>query len=279
MREVIAALAEALQHDEPVALATVVDVQGASPAQLGFKMALWPDGRAVGTIGGGGLEQHVRDAAALALREGRPRLAHYTLREQGADAVGMACGGEVSIFIDVFQPLPRLLIVGGGHLGRPLAEMARLAGWSVDIVDLRPERGTVPELDPSAITPWTYVVIVTATHATDQETLRRVLDSPAAYIGMIGSRRKVRTIFNELQSEGLSADRLARIRAPIGLDLGGRSPAEIAVAILAEIIQVRYGGSGEPRMLGSEVLRQIELAAPAAAAGERSSELEQAHEA
>jgi len=265
MKDVISALDEALQHDELVALATVVDVRGASPAQLGFKMAIWPDGRVVGNVGGGGLEQHVRDAAALALREGRSRLAHYTLREEGPDAVGMACGGEVSVFIDVCQPSARLLIVGGGHLGRPLAEMARLAGWSVQVVDQRPERGTLAELDPSSITPWTYVVIVTETHATDQETLRRVLDSPAAYIGMIGSRRKVRAIFHQLQSEGMSGERLARVRAPIGLDLGGRSPAEIAVAILAEMIQVRHGGSSEPRMLGADGLRSFQQAGPPAA--------------
>jgi len=249
MREVISAVDAALEHNEAVALATVIEVKGASPAQLGFKMAIWSDGRVVGNVGGGGLEQHVRQDAALALREGRSRLERYALSEEGPDAVGMSCGGQVTIFIDVYQPVPRLLIVGGGHLGRPLAEMARIAGWVVDIVDSRPERGTATELDPSAITPWTYVVIVTETHATDQETLRRVLDTKAAYIGMIGSLRKVRTIFEQLQAEGVPAEKLAPIRAPIGLDLGGRSPAEIAVAILAEMIQVRYGGTSKPRML------------------------------
>jgi xanthine dehydrogenase accessory factor len=252
MRDVISALDDAIAHNEPVALATVVEVKGASPAQAGFKMAICADGRAVGNVGGGGLEQHVREDAAAALREGRSRLAHYALQEDGPNAVGMACGGQVTVFIDVYGPVPQLLIVGGGHLGRPLSELAHIAGWSVDVVDVRPERGTLPQLDPAAIRLWTYVVIVTETHESDRETLRRVLDTPAAYIGMIGSLRKVRAIFEQLQAEGVPQEKLAPVRAPIGLDLGGRSPAEIAVAILAEMIQVRYGGTSRPRMLWPE---------------------------
>jgi len=108
----------------------------------------------------------------------------------------------------------------------------------------------VPQLDLAAITPWSYVVIMTETHAADQQALRQVLDTPAAYVGMIGSRRKIRAIFDDLQAEGVPAERLARVRAPIGLDLGGRQPAEIAVAILAEIVQVRCGGTGQSLAIG-----------------------------
>ena len=246
MREIITALDEAVQRNEPAALATVVEVKGGSPAQVGFKMLIRPNGTVVGNVGGGELEQRIRDEAAAALRDGRPRLAHYALREKGPDAVGMVCGGEVTVFVEPYQPAPTLLIVGGGHIGCPLADMARLAGLNVEVVDVRPERATVPQFDPAAITPWTYVVIITETHAADEQTLRQVLDTPAAYVGMIGSRRKIRAIFDALQAEGASAERLSRVRAPIGLDLGGRQPAEIAVAILAEIVQVRYGGTGQP---------------------------------
>jgi len=247
MRETITALNEALQGDEPVALATVVEVKGASPAQVGFKLLVRPDGSAVGNLGGGALEQRVREEAVVALREGRSRLVHYTLREEGPDAVGMLCGGEVTVFVEVYQPAPTLLIVGGGHIGQPLAEMARIIGFNVQVVDVRPERATVPQLDPAAITPWTYMVLITEDHVTDEQALRQVLDTPAAYVGMIGSRRKVGVIFDHLRAEGVSEERLARVHAPIGLDLGGRSPAEIALAILAEIVQVRYGGTGQPR--------------------------------
>jgi len=247
MKEVIAALHEALDRNEPVALATVVEVQGASPAQVGFKLLVWPDGRALGNVGGGELEQRVREEAEATLREGRSRLFHSTLREQGPDALGTLCGGEVTFFIEVYQPVPVLLIVGGGHLGQPLAEMARIVGFHVQVVDVRSDRATVPQFDPAAVTPWTYVVIITQTHVTDEQTLRLVLDTPAAYVGMIGSRRKVQTIFEHLRAVGVPEERLAHVHAPIGLDLGGRSPAEIALAILAEIVQVRYSGTGQPR--------------------------------
>jgi len=251
MEEIITDLDEAVQRNEPVALATVVEVKGGSPAQAGFKLLIRPDGTVVGNVGGGELEQRIRDEAAAALRDGRPRLIHYALREKGPDAVGMACGGEVTVFVEPYQPSPMLLIVGGGHIGRPLAEMARLAGFNVEVVDVRPERGTVSQFDPSGITPWTYVVIITETHAADERALRQVLDTPAAYMGVIGSGRKIRAIFDKLQTEGVSAERLTRVRAPIGLDLGGRQPAEIAVAILAEIIQVRHGGTGQPMSMSA----------------------------
>ncbi len=249
MIEVLAALSEALRHREAVALATVVAVHGASPAQVGFKLLVWPDGRAVGNVGGGALEQRIRAEAQAALTEGRARLVHYALREEGPDAVGMLCGGEATVFIEVYQPAPVLLLVGGGHIGQPLAELARIVGFQVQVVDVRPTRATVPQLDPATITPQTYVVLITEDHITDEQALRQVLATPAAYIGMIGSWRKVRAIFDHLRADGVSDEQLSRVRAPIGLDLGGRQPAEIALAILAEVVQVRYGGTGRPRSL------------------------------
>lgn len=249
MIEVVAALGEALERNEPVALATAVEVQGASPAQVGFKLLVWPDGRAVGNVGGGDLERRVREEAMAALQEGRSRLFHSTLREEGPDALGTLCGGDVTFFVEVYQPVPVLLIMGGGHLGRPLAEMARIVGFRVQVVDVAPERATESLFDQAAVTSWTYVVIITQTHETDEQALRQVLGAPAAYVGMIGSRRKVRTIFDHLRADGMPEEQMARVRAPIGLDLGGRSPAEIALAILAEIVQVRYGGTGRPRAL------------------------------
>lgn len=247
--DVLHELTTAIERREPVALATVVEVKGASPAQVGFKLLVRPDGSVVGNLGGGALEQRVREEAVAALQEGQSRLVHYTLREEGPNAVGMLCGGEVTVFVEVYQPAPVLLIVGGGHIGQPLAEMARIVGFDVQVVDVRPERATVPQFDPTAITPWTYVVLITENHITDEQALRQVLDTPAAYIGMIGSRRKVSIIFDHLRAEGVPEERLARVHAPIGLDLGGRSPAEIALAILAEVVQVRYVGTGASQAL------------------------------
>ncbi len=161
----------------------------------------------------------------------------------------MVCGGEVTVFVEPYQPAPTLLIVGGGHIGRPLAEMARLAGFNVQVVDVRPERATAPQFDPAAITPWTYVVIITETHG------RRAGAAPGPRHpgGLCGDDwqpAQDRAIFDGLQAEGVSTDRLSRVHAPIGLDLGGRQPAEIAVAILAEIVQVRCGGTGQPLAMG-----------------------------
>jgi xanthine dehydrogenase accessory factor len=233
----------------PAALATVVDVRGASPARTGFKLLVRGDGGWLGNVGGGALEQHVREDAAAVLADRKPRLAHYRLTEQGEDALGMLCGGEVTVFIEPYLPKPVLLIVGGGHIGRPLAELARVLGYDVQVVDVRPDRGDRPRFDPAAVTASTYVVLITEDHVTDEAALRQALPTPAPYIGMIGSLRKVGIVIQHLRAEGATEDSLARVRAPIGLDTGGREPAEIALAILAEIECVRHGGHGRPRSL------------------------------
>lgn len=244
--DALKSLLEALDRGESVALATVVEVEGASPAPLGAKMVVWPDGHTVGTVGGGVLEQRIVAESRAALGEGRSRLYHYALREAGPDAVGMLCGGDVRVFIEVQRPAPRLLLVGGGNVGQPLAEMARMVGFHVQVVDVDPARGVPASLDEWPVGEDTYVVIMTAEQNADEEALRRLVERPAAYIGMIGSRRKVAIILQHLREKGISEEALRRVRAPIGLDLGGRGPAEIALAVVAEMVAVRYGGSGRP---------------------------------
>jgi len=244
--KVLQALLEALERGEPVALVTVVEVQGASPAPLGAKVLVWADGRVMGTVGGGTLEQQAVADALSALAEGRSRLCRYVLQEEGKDAVGMLCGGEVRVFIEAHSPPPTLLLVGGGHVGRPLGEMARLCGFRVEVVDVDAERRSVEALDEVPIDENTYVVIMTAEVGADQDALQRLVEEPAAYVGMIGSRRKVAVIFEHLRQAGIPEEALARVHAPIGLDLGGRAPAEIALAVLAEMVAVRHGGSARP---------------------------------
>ncbi len=247
--QVLRALLESLDRGETVVLATVVEVLGASPAPLGAKLLLCPDGRTVGTVGGGSLELGVVAEARAALAEGRSRLAHYVLREDGPDAVGMLCGGEVRVFVEVYPRSPTLLLIGGGNVGRPLAEMARQVGFQITVVDVDPQRGAATALEQVAIDRDSYVVIMTAEANADEEALRYVVGKPAAYIGMIGSRRKVAVIFEHLRQAGVPEDALARVHAPIGLDLGGRAPAEVALAVLAEMVCVRYGASGRPLRL------------------------------
>ena len=240
-------LSTAIENHQPVALATIIDVQGASPARIGFKILVWPDGKFLGNIGGGELEKRIRNAAQEAIKKGRAQSVHYSLKEKGEDAIGMLCGGDVTVFIEPYVTKPILLIVGGGHIGRPLSEMARIAGYDVKIVDVRPERGDRAVLTSKEITSNTYVVLITEDHVTDEQALRDILPTPASYIGMIGSQQKIRTILEHLRSGGCEEEQLSQLHGPIGLDLGGRQPAQIALAILAEIEMVRHGGSGRPR--------------------------------
>jgi xanthine dehydrogenase accessory factor len=244
---VLDALQVALGNGSPVVLATVIEVQGAAPARIGFKLLVHADGTYTGNVGGGALEQQVHCDAAGLLAHGAPHLAHYRLTEEGPDALGMLCGGEVTVFLEPYRPQPVLLIVGGGHIGRPLAELGKIVGYEVQTVDVRPERADRVQFDPAAVTAHTFVVLITEDHITDEATLRRALDTPAPYIGMIGSLRKVGIVLDHLRADGYTDAALSRVRAPIGLDLGGREPPEIALSILAEIESVRHGGRAAPR--------------------------------
>jgi xanthine dehydrogenase accessory factor len=245
MLDVLRELVGLIERNRPAALATVVEVAGASPAKVGAKILLRDDGKTVGTAGGGRLEQAILAEARAALDEGKSRLAHYTLREEGDGAIGVLCGGELRVFIEVFAPRPTLLIVGGGHIGRPLADMARVLNYDVSLVDVREELGT--RLDTASLTPQTYIVLITEDHVSDEAALRAVIASPAPYIGMIGSQRKCRMVLEHLRADGVAEDLMARVRAPIGLNLGGTTPAEIALAILGEIEMVRHRGCAAPR--------------------------------
>jgi xanthine dehydrogenase accessory factor len=245
MLDILKALTSDLEHNLPVALATITQVQGASPAALGMKILVHPDGSAIGNVGGGLLEEAILKDALAALCDGRSRLTHYALREEGENAVGVLCGGEVQVFIEVFMPKPTLLIVGGGHVGRPLAEMARLLNYEVNLADVHPERGQ--PFDPATLTANTFVVIVTEDAVSDEAVLREALPTPASYLGMIGSRRKCQIVLDHLRAENVDEGLLARVHAPVGLNLGGRQPAEVALAILAEIEMVRHRGHAEPK--------------------------------
>jgi xanthine dehydrogenase accessory factor len=179
---------------------------------------------------------------------------------RGDAALGV-CGGEARVFIEVLQLRSTLLIAGGGHVSQPLAELGHLLGFHTVVVDDRPEFAECtrfPHADELLaipfdqlvqrvkVTPQTYAVIVTRGHQHDLLVLRQLVDTPAAYVGMIGSRKKVRTVFDHLLGEGVPAEKLARVHAPIGLRTGGQTPAEIALSILAEIVLVQHGGTGEP---------------------------------
>jgi xanthine dehydrogenase accessory factor len=260
MNTIYEAIAEAVRRREAVALVTIVQTSGSTPRQVGTKMLIHPDGTSMGTIGGGVLEAAIIEAAQEALAEGKLRLVHYGLRaDKHGEDLGV-CGGDLDAFIDVIAPQFTLLLIGAGHVAVPLAQLAHLLGFRTVIFDDRAEyanRDRFPQaeevlvedfetgLNALDITPSTWVVIATRSHESDAVALRAMVESPAAYVGLLGSRRKVGLIFKALREEGVGEKQLARVYAPVGLDLRAETPEEIALSIMAEIIMVRQGGKGQ----------------------------------
>jgi len=254
------AVLEAVQQNQPACVLTIVEVSGSTPRGVGAKMLLRADGTTVGSIGGGALEAAALNDAQEALNSGVSRVTEYSVRGQDDGALGI-CGGDARVFIEVIRVKRTLLIVGAGHVAQPLVEMGHMLGFRVVVMDDRAEfvsEERFPHadalvvapfehlLDEVTVTPQSYVVIVTRGHQHDRIVLRQVLSRPAAYIGMIGSRTKVRKTFDALLSDGVSEEELSQVHAPVGLRIGGQTPAEIALSIMAEIALVQSGGTGEP---------------------------------
>ncbi|MGH2350682.1 MAG: XdhC family protein [Chloroflexota bacterium] len=252
---------ELLEARAPFCLATVVTVRGEAPVQTGRKLIVHADGSAEGSFGGGGLEVAVCAAGAEQLPREDITLVRYLPTGERLPARRGLRQAEEPAFVEVslepMLPPPRLIIVGAGHIAVPLARFARITGFEVTVIDDRDRfanRERFPDadevivdsfeaaIDRQTITPWTYLVLVTRGHEYDEATLQRVVGSPAPYIGMIGSRRRVLLVFQRLAKQGVPDHFLDRIYAPIGLDIGGRWPEEIALAIMAEIVKVRRGG-------------------------------------
>jgi xanthine dehydrogenase accessory factor len=252
---VLTAAAEALKRGESAALVTVVRAQGSTPQRTGAKMLVFADGRSVGTIGGGCYENEAVGKARLAIASGKPALLHFELNDDFAQENGLICGGRMDVHVDPLVPDPRLYIVGAGHVGYHLARIAADAGFRIHVVDDR-EKFANPERFPGAeivvdsipdwlhradIPPGAFVVVVTRGHQHDLDAMRALGPRDLRYLGLIGSRAKIARIYAALLEEGLPAECLERVYAPIGFDIGAVTPAEIAVSILAELIAVRRG--------------------------------------
>jgi len=236
------------------AVATIVNVRGSIPSFKTAKMLVRDDGSIVGTIGGGCVEAEVWQAARDVMESEKPRTLTFDLNQDPKNDAGLVCGGTLEIFVEPILPPADLYIFGAGHVAASLYQVARIAGFDVTVVDDReayanrerfPEAQQViaedfdkaaAQLSPSESS---YIVIVTRGHRDDMRILRWAVQTPAHYIGMIGSKRKTITIFKELQQEGLPADLFDRVHAPIGLDIGAITPEEIAVSITAELIAKR----------------------------------------
>ena len=258
------AIAELEEKNEAGALCTVVRSRGSTPRHATSKMLVYTDGHILGTVGGGELESRVIAEAQKAILDGAPRLLEYSMTDPQRGDPGV-CGGQVEVFVEPIMPKPVLVAIGSGHVGKAVAHLAKWLGFRVAVNDDRPEfcnLEAVPDGDefypvpmvelPShlKITPWTYLVLTTRGVTIDVPGLPALLDTPAAYIGIIGSRRRWTTTQKMLLEAGLPAEKLRRIRSPMGLELKAETPEEIAVSIMAEIIMLRHGGDGRVMAMG-----------------------------
>ncbi len=255
-QEVFAALAEALQRGEEVALVTITASTGSTPQRVGAKMLVFADGRTIGTIGGGCYENDAFGKAREAIAARKAQRVKYDLTDDFAEESGLICGGQMEVFIEPLEPAPDVYIFGAGHVGCSLARMAFEAGFRVHVIDDR-EKFANAERFPEGVetlvddipgwiaahplAPTAYAVIVTRGHRHDLEALRGLASRPARYVGLIGSRAKIKRVFDALVEEGMAPATLQRVHAPIGLDIGAVTPQEIAVSILAELIAVKHG--------------------------------------
>ena len=267
-------MAEKREAGHTFVLATMVRTQGSSPRDVGAKMLVFPDGSISGTIGGGNFEKMVihdclglfkrgdqAGTGQIAARAGsnqagwkgpRTLLKTYKFSRSGPDATGMCCGGEADIFMELFTPPERLIILGGGHIARDLVKIAADLDFRITVIDDRQEiliqyhkpvetiltdseyEKSLPSLDENC-----YVVIVTRSHTIDRGVLARVIRENVAYLGMIGSKTKVSETLAFLKAYGIEESLLGKVHTPIGLDIGAEGPYEIALSIAAELIATR----------------------------------------
>lgn len=235
------------------ALATIVHTNGSIPSYESSRMLVREDGSLVGTIGGGCVEAEVWAAAKEVMQKESPRKMVFNLNNEASYDNGLICGGTVEIFVEPILPQPMLYLFGGGHVSMALAKAAFSAGFGVVVVDDREAFANLrrfpmaqevftsyedgfSKINPAASS---YLVIVTRGHKEDMRVLAWAVRTGARYIGMIGSKRKVLSVYKALEQEGYRPEEMERVYAPTGLDIGALSPEEIAISIVAELIAVR----------------------------------------
>ena len=244
---------------EPAAFAVVVEASGSSPRKAGAKMVVSPDGSVKGSVGGGRIEADTIKAALQSIKDGKTRTLPFSLTENN----GFVCGGKVLVYVEPVIPMARLLIIGAGHVGQAVAQAARLAGFDTFIADPYGQSGMstagaeskvrnfskadqeirLSELDTQlTITEETLLIIATRTHDDDFLAVERALQTPARYIGLLGSRRKKAVLQSYLADKGIAKEDMRRIVTPVGLDIAAQTPEEIAVSIVAQLIKLRRTG-------------------------------------
>ncbi|MDB4285728.1 xanthine dehydrogenase accessory protein XdhC [bacterium] len=231
------------------ALCTIIHTKGSTPQKSGAKMLVGEDKEIHGSVGGGALEFRVIEDAVSVIRKGRPKVFEHTLLQDH----NMCCGGTVEVYIEPIMTKTALYIFGAGHIGRALAEVADKVGFAVTVIDQRLERfeGWAPEgvstinkkheevLDDLELDGNSFVAVITHDHAFDREIVAHCIRRPHAYLGMIGSRRKVEIARKKLEAMDIPAEKLNTIDWPMGLGIGAKSPNEIAISIIAKMIKLR----------------------------------------
>jgi xanthine dehydrogenase accessory factor len=253
MSQIFSRLVDANQHGDPVAICVIVESHGSTPRHQGSKMLVFDTGKIEGTVGGGEIEARVITEALQTLKNGKPKLVKYKLNNPTEGDPGI-CGGQLSVYIDPILPPPTVVIIGAGHVGKAVTYLAKWLGFRVILSDDRPELCN-PEIVPGAdeyhpiemvklpdvvkITPQTYLVLTTRGSIVDIPGLPELLKTSAAYIGVIGSKRRWVYTKKGLIDAGLSELEINKVRSPIGTDINAETPEEIAVSIMGEIIQLR----------------------------------------
>jgi xanthine dehydrogenase accessory factor len=239
------------------AIATIIASKGSTPRNTA-KMIVKNEGSILGTIGGGLAEAYIIKEALAAIEENQSRVVEYILNSDAAGGIQMSCGGKLTVFIEVILNKPKIMMIGAGHVGFAISKLVEFLDYKLSIIDDRQEfanadkypQATEIYCDPHIekaieqvhIDNNTYIII--ATKDSDLSSLKKVIHSNAAYLGMIGSKRKVAIAMEQLKVEGISDERIQLIHAPVGLDIGSETPEEIAVSILAEILMVKNNRTG-----------------------------------
>ena len=246
------------------ALATIVQVQGSIPSYESSKILIRDDGSIVGTVGGGCVEAEVWAVAQDVMREEKPRRLHFNLNANPEYDTGLVCGGSLDIFIEPVLATPTLYLFGGGHVSLYVSKIAGIAGFDIVVADDREafaSKDRFPHATETFAGPWeeiftqltpnelSYIVIATRGHKGDLDCLRWAVSTPARYVGMIGSKRKLIEFYKVLESEGVSTARLDQVHSPVGLDIGALTPEEIAVSVVAEMIAYRRNATPSTPLL------------------------------
>jgi len=252
MLEIYQEIVNLISRGERAVLATVVSSGGSVPRRNDAKMLIKSDRTFLGTVGGGGVELKVINMALEILNSGQSQLLHFDLSGEGEKAA-MICGGTMDVFLEPILPLETSYFFGAGHISEAAAKLAKPLGFRIIVVDPRPEFNNAerfPDAE-SIVEPYTeafpklnigsdsYLVICTPGHVFDEQCLHFAVGTKAKYIGMIGSKKKVKDVKERLINKGILPQNLEKVHAPIGLEIGAETPYEIAISILAEIIKIK----------------------------------------